>query len=69
VRKIIDRAASFIDRPKLCFSMVVKGNDLAGLYIGSPEEAYNAAADLSSKIHIKWMTDFFKKLFQCCHDV
>jgi len=62
VRRIIDRAASFIDRPKLCFSLVVKGEDLAGLYIGSSEEAYAAAADLSSKIHIKWIDHPFKKV-------
>jgi nickel-dependent lactate racemase len=55
VRRVIDRAASFIERPKLCFSMVVKGDGLAGLYIGSPEEAYEAAADLSSRLHIKWV--------------
>lgn len=56
VREVIHRAAQFIDRPKLCFSLVVKGEDLAGLYIGTPEEAYSAAADLSSKIHIVWIS-------------
>jgi nickel-dependent lactate racemase len=55
VRKVIDRAASFINRPKLCFSMVVKGDSLAGLFIGTPEEAYEAAADLSAKLHIIWV--------------
>jgi nickel-dependent lactate racemase len=51
---VIDRAASFIERPKLCFSMVVKGEGLAGLYISSPEEAWEAAADLSAQLHIIW---------------
>jgi nickel-dependent lactate racemase len=55
VRRLIDRAAGFIDRPKLCFSMVVKGESLAGLFIGTPEEAYEAAADLSAKLHIVWL--------------
>lgn len=55
VRRVIDRAASFIDRPKLCFSLVVKGKDLAGLFIGPPEEAYAAAADLSARVHIVWL--------------
>ncbi|MFN8453944.1 MAG: lactate racemase domain-containing protein [Anaerolineae bacterium] len=55
VRRVIDKAASFIDKPKLCFSMVVKGEDLAGLYIGTPEEAYEAAADLSAKLHVTWI--------------
>jgi nickel-dependent lactate racemase len=62
VRRVIDRAAGFIDRPKLCFSMVVKGSDLAGLYIGTPEEAYDAAADLSAKVHIVWVEKPFKRV-------
>jgi nickel-dependent lactate racemase len=62
VRRVIDRAASFIDRPKLCFSMVVKGESLAGLFIGTPEEAYDAAADLSAKVHIKWVDKPFTRV-------
>jgi lactate racemase len=53
VRRVIDRAAALIDRPKLCFSLVVKGERLAGLFIGSPEAAYAAAADLSARLHIR----------------
>ena len=63
VRRVIDRAASFIDKPKLCFSMVVKGTELAGLYIGTPEEAYAAAADLSAKLHIVWLDRPYQKVF------
>ncbi len=62
VRHMIDKAASFIDKPKLCFSMVVKGEDLAGLYIGPPEDAYNAAADLSSKLHIVWIDKPYQRV-------
>jgi nickel-dependent lactate racemase len=62
VRRVIDAAATFIDRPKLCFSMVVKGESLAGLFIGSPEEAYSAAADLSSQIHINWAERPFRRV-------
>ncbi len=62
VRRVIDKAASLIDRPKLCFSLVVKGDQLAGLYIGSPEEAYSAAADLSASLHIRWVEKPFKRV-------
>ena len=62
VRRVIDRAASFIDRPKLCFAMVVKGDGLAGLYAGTPEEAYEAAAELSSKLHIKWVEKPYERV-------
>ncbi len=61
VRRVIDRAASFIDRPKLCFSMVLKGDGMAGLYIGSPEEAWEAASNLSSQLHINWTEKPFKR--------
>jgi nickel-dependent lactate racemase len=62
VRRVIDRAASFINLPKLCFSMVVKGEEMVGLYVGSPEEAYEGAAALSSQIHIKWVERPFKRV-------
>jgi lactate racemase len=62
VRRVVDRAASFIDRPKLCFSMVVKGEGLAGLYIGAPEEAWAAAADLSAQQHITWVDKPFQRV-------
>ena len=55
VRAVIDRAASFIDLPKLCFSLVVGSEGLAGLYAGSPEEAWEAAAALSARLHIVYV--------------
>lgn len=51
-REIIDKAAAFLPMERLCMNLVVKGNDLAGRYIGSPEKAWSAAADLFDKIHI-----------------
>jgi nickel-dependent lactate racemase len=63
VRQVINRAASFIDVPRLCFSMVVKGHgDLVGLYFGTPEEAYEAAADLSAQHHIVYVEKPFKRV-------
>ena len=62
VRRVIDRAAAMIRIPKLCFSMVVKGESLAGLYIGSPEDAWEAASDLSSQLHIVWVDRPYKRV-------
>ncbi len=62
VRRVIGRAASFIDKPKLCFSLVVKDDGLAGLFIGTPEEAYDQAADLSAKLHIVYVDKPFKRV-------
>jgi nickel-dependent lactate racemase len=49
VRKVIDRAAAFIPRPVSCFALVVTHEGLAGLYFGSPQEAWTAAAALSAQ--------------------
>ncbi len=62
VRAVIDRAASFIMVPKLCFALVVTGRGLAGLYAGSPEEAWQAAAELSSRVHIIWVGQSFRRV-------
>lgn len=52
VRAVIDRAAGMIDRPKSCFSLVVDHDGVFGVFFGSPEEAWRAAAELSSQKHI-----------------
>jgi len=52
VRAVVDRAAMFLPIERMCMSLVVKGTDLAGLYIGTPEDAWEAASDLSDRLHI-----------------
>ncbi len=55
VRAVVDRAVAFLPVERMCMSLVVKGHDLAGLYIGTPEEAWDAASDLSDQLHIIYM--------------
>jgi len=62
VRKVVDRAASMIPVPRFCFSLVVLFSDLKGLFIGPPEEAYSAAADLSAKIHVVYKPKPFHRV-------
>lgn len=62
VRKVVDRAAAMLPMERLCLSLVVKGADLAGLYIGTPEEAWEAAAGLSDKLHITYKDRPFRKV-------
>lgn len=52
VRAIVDRAAAMVPVERRCISLVVEGSELAGLYAGTPEEAWSAAADLSNQIHV-----------------
>lgn len=65
VRKVIDRAASFLPVKRMCMSLVVKEHDLIGLYIGTPEEAWEAAADLSDQIHIIYKEKPFHTVLSC----
>ncbi len=62
VRKVVDKAAALLPMERMCISLVVQGADLAGLYIGTPEEAWEAAADLSDKLHIIYKDKPFKRV-------
>lgn len=64
VRHLIDRAASLIPTPKLCLAMVVApgGDGLAGLYGGTPEEAWAGAADLSARVHVRYVERPFRRV-------
>lgn len=52
VRRVIHRAAEFVDAPVLCLAMVLEGSALHGLYVGPHEEAWSEAADLSSQLNL-----------------
>ncbi len=62
VRAVIDRAASFIDRPKACLALVVTHESLSGMYFGTPEEAWQSAANLSAQKHIHYLDKPFKRV-------
>ncbi len=65
VRAVVDRAAAFLPMERMCCSLVVTGHDLAGLYIGTPEEAWSAASDLSDKLHILYKERPFHTVLSC----
>jgi lactate racemase len=62
VRSVVDMAASMIDLPKTCISMVVKGTGVRGVFMGPPEETWDRAADLSRLEHIRYVPKPFKKV-------
>lgn len=65
VRKVVDRAASFIKQDRLCLAAVVDDNRFAGLFAGTPESAWSAASDLSSQIHITRKERPFHTVLSC----
>jgi nickel-dependent lactate racemase len=62
VRALIDHAAALIDRPKACLAAVVVEGGLAGLFFGDPHEAWTAAAELSSRVHVTWVERPFRQV-------
>jgi nickel-dependent lactate racemase len=51
-----------IDRPSACFALVVTHEGLAGLYFGSPQEAWQAASALSAQKHIVYVDKPFRRV-------
>jgi len=62
VRRMVDHVASFIPTPRLCFAMVVHGESLHGLYVGSMEEAWRAAAELSARLDVVYVERPFRRV-------
>lgn len=61
VRKVVDAAGAMIQKPKTCFCMVVgDSKEMAGLYAGSPEDAWEDASEHSRQIHIVYKKKPFK---------
>ncbi|MHB8381716.1 MAG: lactate racemase domain-containing protein [Candidatus Binataceae bacterium] len=65
VRAVVDRAATMVSVPKLCFCMVVDHGRLAGLFAGSPEAAWDQASDLSHELHIAYKDTPFHTVLSC----
>jgi len=65
VRKVVDRAGAMVSVDKLCFALVVDGTNFAGLFIGSPEMAWDEASELSRKLHITRKDHPFHTILSC----
>lgn len=66
VRKVVDRAGAMVKLDKLCFCMVVgQQQELAGLFAGTPEEAWDQASDLSAQLHIVRKDRPFHTILSC----
>ena len=65
VRRVVDRAAALIPIPKRCLCMVVEKGDLAGLFAGTPEQAWDEASELSRQLHITYKKHPFHTVLSC----
>jgi lactate racemase len=62
VRALIDQAAEKITVPVACFALVLRKQDIAGIYFGSAREAWEAAVPLSALEHIRWEERPFRRV-------
>ena len=65
VRRVVDRVGGMVSVSKLCFCMVVDHAQLAGLFIGSPEGAWDQASELSKRLHITYKDHPFHTVLSC----
>lgn len=65
VRKVVDRVGGMVNIPKLCMCMVVDHAQLAGLFIGTPEGAWDEASELSKRLHITYKDKPFHTVLSC----
>ncbi len=67
VRRVVDRAGALVPLEKRCLAMVVRPDkSLAGLFIGTPESAWDAASELSRQVHITRADRPFHTVLSCC---
>ena len=66
VRRVVDRAAELIPVERRCLTFVVAPDArLHGLAYGTPESAWNTAADLSARVHIARTAKPFRQVLSC----
>jgi nickel-dependent lactate racemase len=54
VRRVMNRAATLIPRQRAAVCSVTVPGGVAGVFIGTPEDAFQSAAALSAERHIRW---------------
>jgi len=69
VRDVVDRAAALIGRPKTCFSLVTTHEGVRGLFVGTPEEAWDRAADLSAATQIIYTDRSYDRVLSCAPEM
>jgi lactate racemase len=69
VRRVVDHAAAMVPVERQALCLVVKEHGLAGLYAGTPEDAWSAAADLSREVHIRYFERPFRTVLSCAPEM
>jgi len=62
MRRLIDRAASFIPTPRSLIAMVMHGTELRGLFVGEMDDAWKKATELSAALDIVWVDRPYRRV-------
>jgi len=62
MRRVINRAAAMIPVPRYALCSVVTHEGVHGVYFGTPEQAFSAAAQLSARVHIRWVDKPYQRV-------
>jgi nickel-dependent lactate racemase len=65
VRRMIQAAARWLETPVTLVALTVDDCDMAGIFIGDPQEAWNAAADCSAERHIITCERAYQRVLSC----
>ncbi len=66
VRRVVDKAAALIPVTRRAITFVVASDaSVYGLHYGTPEAAWNAAADVSNQVHIRRVAKPFRQVLSC----
>lgn len=66
VRRVVNTAAKLIPMERRCLAFVVNGKaDIYDLFYGTPEDAWDAASDVSSQVHIERVSRPFQTVLSC----
>ena len=66
VRRVVNRAAKMIPSERRALTFVVNGKaEIYDLFYGTPEEAWEKSADVSSQTHIEWIDKPYHTVLSC----
>jgi nickel-dependent lactate racemase len=64
-RRMIEAASMLVPTERVGISLVMKGQDLHGIFIGEVRAAWEAAVELSSRTNIAWIDRAFSTVIAC----
>jgi lactate racemase len=66
VRRVVDRAAQLVPVERRCLAFVVNpAAEVYGAFYGTPESAWDQAADLSGRVHIRREPRAYRQVLSC----